>query len=363
MYTKDMSISQLRLNNVRSHELFVAEFDPHVTLVLGSNGAGKTSLLEAIYYLMSGSSFRGRARDMISRDSTRADMVLTGSDGERRASLQLLADNRVKKTFTVQSRQSARLPMRHRQPVVLFEPDELRLIGSSPERRRRFFDDVIARLYPAYGTILSRYQRTLLQRNELLKRRETTAADAWDAHLFAWDIKFAELAVEITRQRREFVVTSNTHLSKLYSQIAGAPHHITMNYHSHISADNYQQKLLDRLHADRLSDSYRGYTSHGPHRDDFLIHIDSQLASTAASRGEMRTIMLAYKLLEVQLQQELSQRAPLILLDDVFSELDRDREQQLICTLSDYQTIITATDLRDSLKARGSNIITLSPQS
>ena len=351
-----MLIREVRLQNVRSHELFTAQIDPALTLVLGQNGTGKTTLLESIYYLLRGTSFRGRDRDLISHVSTRADLVVVDDEGQRRASLQQLADDRVKKLFTIEAKTTARLPAKYRRPVILFEPDELRMISSSPERRRRFFDGILTRLYPQYGVILNRYQRTLLQRNELLKKRETIEASSWEAHLFAWDIKFAELAREITRQRREFVVTANSHLSRLYSMIAGSQHHVVASYHSNISADNYQQTLLNRLHDQRLADSYRGYTSFGPHRDDILFTLDGHPATEVASRGEMRTIMLAIKLLEVELQQSTTNQSPLILLDDVFSELDTEREKRLMKTLQPFQTIITATDLRDELKTSASII-------
>lgn len=352
-----MPIREIRVKSLRSYELFSTQIDPEITLVLGRNGTGKTSLLESIYYLMMGTSFRGRDRDMIAHDSTRSDLVLIDADErERRASLQLDAGDKVKKTFLIDGKTTARLPAKFRRPVVLFEPDELRLLSSSPERRRRFFDSILARLYPQYATILARYQRILLQRNELLKRRETTPEKAWEDHLFTWDMKFTEAAEQIVNARREFTVTSNQHLSRLYSQMAESDHIVNVSYQSSIPHDTYSQKLLDRLHTSRLADSYRGYTSVGPHRDDFGIYLDSHLASETASRGEMRTIMLAYKLLEVELQAELSGYTPLILMDDVFSELDAAREQHLMHALSGYQTIITATDLRDELKINASII-------
>jgi len=356
LYTSMMNIREVRLAGVRSYELFSAQFDPELTLIIGRNGTGKTTLLEGLYYLCHGTSFRGSGREMIAHDSTRADIVLVSDSGERRASLQQTDDDQIKKTFTIDGRTTARLPAKYRLPVVLFEPDELRLLNSSPERRRRFFDGILGRLYPQYAGVLSRYQRTLLQRNELLKRREEMDQTSWENQLFVWDIKFAELALEITRQRREFVVTSNSHLSGLYSRMADADHHVTVSYHSAISADDYQQILLNRLHANRIADSYRGHTSAGPHRDDFLLMLDGHTASETASRGEMRTIMLAYKLLEVQLQREIYDSAPLILLDDVFSELDTTRERHLMNALAGHQTIITATDIRDELKIAASII-------
>ena len=356
-YTIYMTIHNLRLANVRSYDLYQTAFDPSLTLILGKNGTGKTTLLESIYYLMQGTSFRGRDRDMIAHSSNRGDLYLDFDDGQsRRGTLEETPNDAIKKSFLVNDTRSQRLLARHRLPVVMFEPDELRLLTSSPERRRKFFDGVLARLYPQYATILNRYSRTLLQRNELLKRREDIAPEAWESQLFVWDMKFAGLAVEITRQRREFIMISNAELSQIYSEMAGADHHVAVNYHSSLSADNYEQHLLDTLHKNRIADSYRGYTTAGPHRDDFLLTLDGHLATEVASRGEMRTIMLALKLLEVQLQQTITKRTPLVLLDDVFSELDTSREQALITALKGHQTIITATHLRDELTSSASII-------
>ena len=352
-----MTLQKITVQNFRSYDLFSAELSPTTTLLLGKNGTGKTSLLEAIYYSSQGSSFRGRSRDLIAHSATRADVVMIfDGERERRVAIQQTPEDSVKRTFTIAGKTVLRLGARQRWPVVLFEPEELRLISSSPDRRRRFIDGILSRLYPEYATILGRYQRTLLQRNELLKRREQTPESDWDNHLFTWDIKFAELAEQIVTMRREFIAISNTKLSPHYSRMADQEHHVTTNYHSSIAHDNYKQKVLDTLHRNRVADSYRGFTSVGPHRDDFAIHLDGHPASETASRGEMRTIMLAYKLLEIELQTEIYDKSPLILMDDVFSELDTNREQKLMEQLLPYQTIITATDLRDELKIDASII-------
>ncbi len=347
-----MIIRGISLYNVRSYELFSTDLDPNVTLILGNNGTGKTSLLEGIYFLMQGTSFRGRDRDMINHTSTRAEILLSTDDDKRRGIIQLSTDDKIKKSFVIKDKTSLRLPMKYRCPVVLFEPDELRLINSSPQRRRNFFDSILSRLYPQYSKVLNRYQRVLAQRNDLLKKYEfTNDKKAWSDHLFAWDFSFVELASTIVNMREQFVVTSNQHMSKFYSKLANEDYHITVSYNSSVPGNNYQQSLLKRLHENQNRDAMLGYTCAGPHRDDFTIMLNGHPANEVASRGEMRTIMLAYKLLEVELQHEIYGSAPLILMDDVFSELDATREQQLITALQNYQTIITATDLRDSLKS------------
>ena len=352
-----MIIREIRVNNVRPYGLYSAHLSPGLTLILGRNGTGKTTLLESLYYLLQGTSFKGRDRDMIALGQPKSHILLIDSSGnERRASLELLFDDKIKKAFTIDQKTTARLPAKHRQPVVLFEPDELRLLTSSPQRRRQFFDGILSRLHPQYATALSRYQRVVLQRNELLKHQADTPADTWDAHLFAWDIKFTELADTLIAYRRDFIKTSNKHLSRLYSNMAGSQQLVQVDYQSNLPGDNYAQNLLKQLQQRRHTDAQRGYTSLGPHRDDFMVSLSGHPASETASRGEMRTIMLAYKLFEVELQQQAYGSNPLILMDDVFSELDSVREQQLMAALKDYQTIITATDLRDDLKINASII-------
>lgn len=337
--------------NVRSHELFACEFNPGMTVILGHNGRGKTSLLEAIYLLYRGTSFKARDRDMIRHDSVNAEMKVVFSDEtERRARLSITPDGKLNKEFIVSGKKSARLAPTQRLPIVLFDPEELRALSGSPSRRRDFFDGVIARLSPTYSTVLNRFSRTLAQRNELLKQYETMSHGAWESHMFAWDVKFVELASTIIKARANFIIYSNQHISQLYSELAGSKHIISAAVSTEFeSIEITRQKLLAHLERNHQNDALHGFTSSGPQRDDILISLDDHPAGETASRGELRTIMLAYKLLEVELQKDAAGINPIILMDDVFSELDISREQKLLETLKNYQTIITATDLRDKL--------------
>lgn len=348
-----MTLTRLSVHNVRSYDLYSADIHPDITLVLGPNGTGKTTLLEAIYVLHQGTSFRGRDRDMIPYEKDRGELKLEFDEHEpRKATISLQPDGRIAKQFSIGDTSSGRLPAKHRLPVVLFEPDELRLLTSSPQRRRDFMDGIIGRLSPTYQTVLNRYARVLAQRNELLKQYEHMQYQAWESHMFAWDIKLAELGATIIHARINFLKHANNRLSRLYSDMANRAQDIEAKYVSPYigNGDELQQVLLHQLERTRVSDAAKGFTSTGPHRDDMELLLDAHPAASIASRGEMRTIMLAFKLLEVELQTKHSGRKPLILLDDVFSELDITREQALMHALKGYQTIITATDLRDELK-------------
>ena len=204
---------------------------------------------------------------------------------------------------------------------------------------------MLSRLDAQYEATLRAFHRTLLQRNELLKHpRETT--QNWRDHLFAWDIKFVQLATHIAQARAEFLAKHEMTLSNVYAALAGHETAFAAAYQASVSLDQYEQALLDHLQRARDYEITTGHTSAGPHREDFAIFLHNQPAIKIASRGEMRTIMLAFKLLELELQTKISQSRPLILLDDVFSELDATREKLLQETIQHHQFIVTTTDAR-----------------
>ena len=339
-----MRVSRIKLHNFRSYELFETEFSPAGTVIVGPNGTGKTNLLEAVYVALRGASFRGSLTYCMSHDAAQSAILLEMPHETRR--VQLTRDGRrVAKQFTVNDSKSKLLARKDRLPVVLFEPNELRLISSSPTRRRDFLDGLISRLDAHYDRTLRALNRTLLQRNELLKRHQESA-ESWRDHLFAWDIKFVQLANEVASARASFLYSHEAQLANLYVSLAGKQADFGVEYLPSVSLDSYEQLLLDRLGRSRDYEIATGYTSCGPQREDFLISLHNQPANKVASRGEMRTIMLAFKLLELELQTANSEIKPIILMDDVFSELDATRERLLQETIKKHQFIVTTTDAR-----------------
>lgn len=354
-----MQVSRVRLHNFRSYELFEAEFSEQGTVIVGPNGTGKTNLLEAIYISLRGTSWRGSLSDTMRTNSSQTTIVTELPREIRR--VQFLQDNyKIDKAFQINENKSKILTAKNRLPVILFEPNELRLISSSPTRRREFLDGLISRLDTQFEKNLRSFNRTLLQRNELLKNHQDTPS--WQDHLFAWDIKFVQTAKLIAEARANFLYANESQLSNLYTSLAGTSTDFAVEYLPCVDLDNYEQLLLNRLQTSREYEIATGHTVEGPQREDFQIFLHSQPAVKVASRGEMRTVMLAFKILELELQTARSETKPIILLDDVFSELDSTREQLLQEAIASHQSIITTTDINQrSTGTVCANIISMAP--
>lgn len=330
------SVLSLHVRHIRSHTEYIVEFSPEVTILTGANGSGKTSLLEAVYLSLQGSSFRGSDGELLQKESPwwKIDVVLNDQqvrtikfDPEKATS---------RKQFVIDSKTTARIPAKLKYPVVLFEPEDLRLLHGSPTRRRQFIDRFISQLNPFYGPALRKYERALKQRNNLLKSTYIN-----DDQLFAWNVALAEHGAYVIEQRIAFIEQINQNLSGLYQDIAGTTDDVSIHY-SHTFVGDIKQKLLNELHAHLDRDRYLGNTSVGPHRHDVIFEINNSPALSVASRGEARTIVLALKFLEVDIIEQLTGKTPIILLDDVFSELDATRQKLLTSQLKGHQIIITS---------------------
>jgi len=330
------SIKNLQVQHLRSHDAFMIEFSPEVTIITGANGSGKTSLLEAIYISLQGTSFKGSDNDVLKKDAPWWRIDISFDDTDNRVVKFDPEKATSRKQFIIDSKTTARIPAKLKYPVVLFEPEDLRLLHGSPARRRQFIDRFISQLNPLYGPTLRKYERSLKQRNNLLKN-ELISND----ELFAWNISLAEHGAFVIEQRIAFIEQINQNLGALYQEIAGTHDEVSIHY-SHTFVGDIKQKLLNELHGHLERDRYLGNTSVGPHRHDVIFQINNSPALSVASRGEVRTIVLALKFLEVEIIEQLIDKQPIILLDDVFSELDASRQQLLTSQLKGHQIIITS---------------------
>lgn len=337
-----MAYASLTLHHFRSYEDYSVEFSPAVNIIVGPNGSGKTNMLEALYVLSYGVSFRGSDRDMVARagDWFRLEAAYGGL--QRVLACQITPQGGIEKQFTIDGVKRARLTDALRVPVVLFEPEHLRLLRDSPSHRRDYLDSLLAKLQPDFTWLKHQFERVLLQRNNVLKRRLPAALR--DDQLFVWDIKFAELAEQIVSRRQALVAQFAARISDTYSNIARQPHTVSLDYQHTVIGSDYRAAVLKALQANAQRDSERGFTTVGPHRDDLLVLLDGAPAAVAASRGEMRSLLLSLKMIELHLLHVHYDTPPLLLLDDVFSELDASRRQALASLAKDYQTLITTTD-------------------
>lgn len=329
-----MHISSLRLQNFRSYTDREFTFDPSVTIISGPNGSGKTNILEAIHVVSTGKSFRDGDDELTRYDQPWWKLQGSFDAGQREVRYQDGV-----KSLIIEDGEHKRFSKSHRIPVVLFEPDDLYLIHGSPGARRKYIDAVIAAVTPGYATTLRRYERALAQRNRLLKSPRAVDED----ELFVWDIMLAEQAELIIERRHQTIRDWNKTLSNIYATISDANTEITASYHSSISATHYKQSLLNHLRSSAEHDRMIGSTSSGPHRDDIEFYRDHKSFIATASRGEIRTLLLSLKYNEADNLRNCFSAQPIILLDDVFSELDSKRQQQIITSFEQHQIIISAT--------------------
>lgn len=341
-----MYIEKLSVQHIRSHDSRLIELSPHTTVITGRNGAGKTTLLEAVYVMFRGTSFKGTDTELLTRDQQwwRIDGKLPDEE-DRTVTFDTTKDSG-KKTFTVRGQKSHRLLPKHRYPIVLFEPDDIRLLHGSPARRRKFIDHLINQIDPQFTTIVSRYERALRQRNNLLKQQYITPE-----MMFAWNVTLSEYGAQIIERRVAFLEQINHRIQDAYQAIAKTNDAISVHY-SHTSIDQSAQKLLREFEASLQKDIIVGHTSVGPHRHDVEFLFNAQPAAKVTSRGEARSIILALKQIEEDIILKTLEVAPMVLLDDAFSELDSTRQTSLSQFQFKGQTIITsATHALESKQA------------
>lgn len=330
-------IKKISIQNIRSHNKIITELSEKVTVITGKNGSGKTSIVEAVYVALQGSSFKGSDNDLLRTNSPWWRIDIQFNDGTKRNVSYNPEKTQSKKQFTVDEKISYRLTAKNKHPVVLFEPDDLRLLNGSPVRRRQFIDRFISQLNPQYSPTLHKYERALRQRNNLLKKQFIN-----NDELFVWDVAISEYGAYIIEQRIIFIEQINSNLNGAYDSITGPKDTISVHY-SHTYIGDIKQKLLNELHSSSERDKQLGSTSIGPHRHDVVFMFNNSPALTVASRGEVRSIVLALKFLEVDIIEKITNIKPIILLDDVFSELDLKRQKALSDTIRSHQIIITST--------------------
>lgn len=345
-----MKVKSLSLRNYRNYAEVDLDTDHRVNVFIGRNAQGKTNLLESIYMLALTKSHRtAKDRDLIRFGEDRAVLAAAA---ERR-----LGDCTLQLELTAQGKRARINGLEQRKlsdyigtlNVVLFAPEDLEIVKGSPAVRRRFLDMEIAQVQPSYLHSLNQYQKVLVQRNNFLKSG-AGAAPGSDVMLSVWNEQLADYGSKIMRRRQKFITKLQTWAESVHGGITAGKETLAVSYAPsvEVSDEDDETVLFDRfmvkLSQTKEQDLRRGATSVGPHRDDVTFRIDGKDAYSFGSQGQQRTAALSLKLAEIELIKQETGEYPVLLLDDVLSELDRSRQEHLVETFrSKVQTFITTT--------------------
>ena len=345
-----MIIKNLYLTNFRNYENEKIEFSPKTNIIYGKNGQGKTNIIEAIYYFQSGKSFRSlRENEIINFGKPYSKIEAEfESGGQTDSSYIFVSDKKSIKLKGVQIEKLSELIGVY--SMVIFTPDFLSLIKDGPGERRKFLDSFISQIKPSYFKNLISYYRVLKQRNNLLKSGNKNIAETMDI----WEEKLASIGVEICKMREKAIEKINETVNNI-GKDDEKTEFIKLKYSPSIKGD-YKDKenFKNELFSSRQRDIEKGMTQQGPHRDDFEIFMNDINIKKFGSQGQMRSCVLKLKLSECDIIKEKTGEEPILLLDDILSELDVERRKFFIEKIKDKQVIITCTDKEFAYDGKGS---------
>jgi DNA replication and repair protein RecF len=336
-------VTRLQLRDFRNYERAEVELSKGLTVVAGANGAGKTNLLEAIYFGCTGRSPRTSSeRELVRWGAPVARVVVDTAGEETEHRLEVGFEPGEPKQLRVDGRALDRFGDLDARPLLcVFMPERLELVKGSPSARRAHFDQLVAAAWPARAGTRAAYSRALAQRNALLGRVRSGAAQA-DA-LDAWDAELARRGTQLTATRRAAIEGLRESFEELAGRLglAGAAELRYRPRSSAVDANGLAAELAER----RAADLERGFTAHGPHRDEVELRLDGESLRSFGSQGQQRVALLALLFAERRYLAERRARPPLMLLDDVMSELDFRRRELLAELLrTEGQAVITTTE-------------------
>lgn len=343
-----MIIESIELKNYRNYDELHMEFSPGTNILYGNNAQGKTNILEAVYVCCTTKSHRGsKDREMIHfhEDESHIKLNIRKNDVPYRIDMHLKKNKA--KGVAING-----VPIRKASElfgivnVVFFSPEDLNLIKNGPADRRKFIDLELCQLNKLYVHSLVSYNRILMQRNKLLK--ELMFKPEYEETLDIWDMQLVQFGREIIRYRMDFIDQLNDIIREIHSRLSGEKEHLKIIYDPDIDMDRFEQELR----RSRAQDIKQKTTLTGPHRDDIGFFINEIDIRKFGSQGQQRTAALSLKLSEIELVKKIVKDYPILLLDDVLSELDGDRQNHLLSAINHIQTMITCTGLEDFVNNR-----------
>ena len=344
-----MKITDLEIKNFRNYKNLKVQFDEKVNVFIGKNAQGKTNLLESIFYCCLGKSFKSsKDKELICWGEENASIKMTVQKKFRDVKVEVFFDKNRKKIVKINS-----IPIRRiaeligEVNVVFFSPQELKLVKESPEERRKFMDIDISQQSKRYFHQLTRYEKILANRNKLFKICKTL--DAVKETVDIWDRALVASAKVLAFEREKFVQEILPYAQKAHQFISGGKENLNLSYRCGCGValdENFEENMTKLLKKNLEKDFKFGYTTIGTHRDDIEIFLNDVEVKNFGSQGQQRTVALSLKLAELENMKEHCGEYPILLLDDVFSELDSDRQARLLKFVGRTQTFITCTDER-----------------
>ncbi len=338
-----MYIKKLKLKDFRNYENEELEFSPLTNIIYGNNAQGKTNILEAAYLFSQGRSHRTKSDSELVRfgcDFAGLEIEFEDKAREYTAKIQILQNGR--KAVMVNHIAISKLSeLMNYLNIVMFSPEDLDIVKGSPQIRRRFIDSAISQLYPAYLASLTEYKKILKQKTALL--REIKFNGESDATLNIWNVELARHAVKIINTRREFIKSINEWAKAIQKEISGEK--LSLRYRPNIRIKDATEEDITNFfeeHKEREIELAMAY--YGIQRDDFDVLVEGKDAKLYASQGQQRTAALSIKIAQSEYINEIKGEYPILLLDDIMSELDENRRMYLSERIRDKQVLITSTD-------------------
>lgn len=361
-----MRIRKLTLNGFRSYGH--VEFCPEsgLNLLYGANAAGKTNVLEAVFLCALGRSHRtSRDAELIGHGLSGAyvGLELETKSGVRLIEIKLRTGDDVsrnprdkKQVFIDRQRADKAGELMGVLNVVMFSPEDLALVKASPDIRRRFMDMELCQLRPAYYRKAAMYNAALRQRNALIKEAFTDPIDP--DMLDMWNAQLAKTGAEVMRSRQRFMDELSTVASDMHRRLTGGREQLFTFYQPNVPFEGKEAEyaVYEALEASKEEDIRRGFTTRGPHRDDIGIRLGETDVKVFGSQGQQRTAALSLKLSEIALLKDVTGESPVLLLDDVLSELDDGRQKALMESAFDCQCLLTATGVESAVTRKGAKL-------
>lgn len=343
-----MYIKSIELSGFRNYQNLSMDFHNEINILYGDNAQGKTNILEAIYLCGTTRSHRGsKDKEIIKlgNEESHVRMVIEKNQINHRVDIHLKRNKA--KGIAIN-----RIPIKKSSELVgftnfvFFSPEDLNIIKGGPGQRRRFIDMELCQLDKVYLYNLSSYNKVVLQRNNLLK--QISGNHSLLDTLGVWNMQLIEYASKIIKQRKEFIKQLNEIIYKIHKKLSGDKEELFVIYEPNVELGFLEQKLEKSLERDLITKT----TSIGPHRDDICFKIGEIDIRKYGSQGQQRTSALSLKLSEIEIVKQVIGDKPILLLDDVLSELDRNRQNYLLDNISNIQTIITCTGLEEFVNKR-----------